>query len=171
MRLGIFWFFVMIIAEIWSIVQVGNRVGALATLVLLAAGFIFGLQLMRSQGLRTLMHSARNVKQGESPLAPIAVGVVRAFAGILLMVPGFVSDILALIILMPFVRTGFAGYLAKKGKFQGFATGSAGGAGFGDIFGKKEAPGHVYDHNGPVTRVDDAPSSGRVIEHEPEKKD
>lgn len=177
MRFGLIGLLVMVAAEIWSIIQVGHNLGALATLVLLVAGFIFGLQLMRSQGIRALMQGAQNARPGESPLALIAEAIVKAFAGILLIIPGFISDIIALFILLPFVRKGFAGYLAKKGRLQGFASTRFGGGGFGSVFGSQDAGefgqrrGNVYEHKGSARPEDQPTAQGRILEHEPDRKD
>lgn len=169
MRLGLLWLVVMFFIEIWSIIKVSQHVGFLAVLVLLIAGFIFGLKLMRSQGINAMIKASQNGQ--ESPLAPIAAGIVKAFAGILLIIPGFISDLIALVILLPFVRNAFAGYIARKGQFQGFAGGFGKGGlgGFGQAgFGKPSAnddyaSGNVYDHDGSA-KVDEDSSSGRVIE-------
>lgn len=181
MRMGFVWFFLLVFAEIWSIIKVSHHIGAWATLILLVAGFIFGLKLMRSQGINALMKNSQNVQSGESLLAPLAQGIVNAFAGILLIIPGFITDIIALIILLPFVRKKFAAYLAKKGQFQGFGVGGFNKAGFGGAFGANGfgrqgahddfIRGNVYEHKGPAERVDEAASSGRILEHEPDKKD
>lgn len=177
MRFGIFAFFILLFAEIWSIIEMGDQIGALATIVLLVAGFFFGLQLMRSQGIRALMQGVKSRKAGGSPLAIIAEAVVKAFAGILLIIPGFVSDVIALIILLPFVRTGFAGYLAKKGQFKGFADGGFGSGGFG-MFGRGAGGpndlggqgGNVYEHKGPA-KPTGKPTENRILEHDPDSKD
>jgi UPF0716 protein FxsA len=186
MRLGLIWLMVLLVIEIWSIVSMSNYVGGWATLVLLVAGFIFGLKLMRSQGINAMMKTAQGVQLGESPLAPLATGIVKAFAGILLIIPGFVSDFFALLILLPFVRNGFARHLAKKGQFQGFANGSFGQSGFGGFgaggfgkhgfggFGGTKAAneGNVYEHDGSA-KPNEKPSEnvieGQVIEHKFDK--
>jgi len=183
MRLGVLWLFVMLFVEIWSIIKMSEYVGFLATLVLLVAGFIFGLQLMRSQGINAMIKSSQNVQATESPLAPLASGIVKAFAGILLIIPGFITDIIALIILLPFVRNAFARYLAKKGQFQGFAAGGFGQGGFrkggfGGTFGQGAfggfgkpganddfGGGNIYDHDGGA-KVDKDSTKGRIIEGE-----
>ena len=192
MRLGLLWLFVMLFGEIWSIIRMSDFVGGWATLVLLVAGFIFGLQLMRSQGLNSMLQASQNVQVGESPLAPLASGIVKAFAGILLIIPGFISDILALLILLPFVRNAFARYIAKKGQFKGFAAGGFGKGGFGGAFGQAGfgaggfgkssanddfAGGNVYDHDGSAKvdedstgRVLEGKVEGQVIELKPRKK-
>ncbi len=153
--------------------------GGWATFILLMAGFIFGVKLMRSQGLHAAMKAAQGVQLGESPLAPLATGIVKAFAGILLIIPGFVSDFFALLILLPFVRNGFARHLAKKGQFQGFANGSFGQNGFGGFgaggfrkggFGGPSAAneGNIYEHDGSAKPTEKV-IEGQVIEHKFDK--
>ena len=186
MRLGLIWLLVLFVIEIWSIINMSDYVGGWATLVLLVAGFIFGLKLMRSQGLNAMMKTAQGVQPGESPLAPLAAGIVKAFAGILFIIPGFVSDFFALLILLPFVRNGFARHLVKKGQFQGFANGSFGQNGFGGFgvggFGKNgfggfggasaANEGNVYEHDGsakPSDKTNEKKVEGQVIEHKFDK--
>lgn len=178
--MGLIWLIVIVCAEVWSISKVGHEIGALATLILLAAGFIFGLKLMRSQGINAMIKSSQSMQSGESPMEPIADGIVKAFAGILLILPGFISDLVALILLLPFVRKAFARHLAKKGQFQGFAAGNMGGFGmFGGGFGAGgfgKGPGandggNIYEHDGSA-RVDDKDViEGQVLEHKPERKE
>jgi len=173
MRLGLIWLLVLLVIEIWSIVKMSDFVGGWATLILLLAGFIFGLKLMRSQGINAMMKTAQGVQPGESPLAPLATGIVKAFAGILLIIPGFVSDFFALLILLPFVRNSFARHLAKKGQFQGFATGGFGAGGFGKGFGgfggsNAANEGNVYEHDGSAKPAEKV-IEGQVIEHKFDK--
>lgn len=180
MRKGIVWFFLLVFAEAWSIIQVGHHIGALATLILLTAGLIFGLQLMRSQGINTLVQGAQQLQPNGSPLAPLAIAVVRALAGILLIIPGFISDLFALILLLPFVESAFAGYLTRKSRFQGFATGGFGNSGFNNMFGAggftapgandSKATGNFYERRGAGRRANDEFARGRVLEHEPNNK-
>ncbi|RYZ92243.1 MAG: FxsA family protein, partial [Moraxellaceae bacterium] len=121
MRLGLLWFFVPLFVEIWSIIKMSEHIGGWATFILLVAGLFFGLQLMRAQGINAMIKANQAAQSAQSPLGPIAEGIVKAFAGVLLIIPGFFSDLIALLILLPFVRKGFAKYLSKKGQFQGFA--------------------------------------------------
>lgn len=177
--MGLIWLIVIVCAEVWSISKVGHEIGTLATLVLLAAGFIFGLKLMRSQGINAMIKSSQSLQAGESPMEPIAGGIVKAFAGILLILPGFISDLVALILLLPFVRNAFARHLAKKGQFQGFAAGNMGGFGmFGGGFGAggfnrpgANDGGNIYEHDGSARVEDKDVIEGQVLEHKPERKD
>jgi UPF0716 protein FxsA len=146
----------------------------------LIAGFFFGLQLMRAQGINAMIKANQAAQSAQSPLGPIAEGIVKAFAGILLIIPGFFSDIIAILILLPFVRKGFARYLAKKGQFQGFATNGFGQGGFGAFgsggfggFGKPSvnddiAGGNVYEHDGSA-KPNEKVIEGQVIEHKSDK--
>jgi len=184
--MGLLWFLVLAAVEVWSIIQMSHFVGGLATFILLLAGFIFGLQLMRAQGINAMIKSAQNMQHGESPLAPLADGIVKAFAGILLLIPGFVTDVLALLLLLPFVRKAFARYLAKKGQFQAFASGGQGFGGFGTggfgMGGFKmggfntsanddSMQGNVYEHEGSITQANVEVIEAQVVEIKPEKKD
>lgn len=175
--MGLLWLIVIVCAEVWSISKVGHEIGALPTLILLAAGFIFGVKLMRSQGINAMIKSSQSMQSGESPMGPISEGIVKAFAGILLIVPGFISDVVALIILLPFVRKAFARHLAKKGQFQGFAAGNMGGFGmFGAGLGGFNRPGandggNIYEHDGSARVEDKDVIEGQVLEHKPERKE
>jgi UPF0716 protein FxsA len=183
MRLGVLGLIAILFMEIWSIIKMSEYVGFLAALILLIAGFIFGLQLMRSQGINAMMKAAQSAQAAESPLGPLASAMVKAFAGILLIIPGFVSDIAALIILLPFVRNAFARYLLKKGQF--FPAGGFGKGGFGSGFGRAGglggfgnfgkpsanddyAGGNVYDHDGNAKKGHVV--EGQVIELKPKDK-
>lgn len=174
MRFGLLWLLVAIVAEFWSIGEVGHRIGFWATLIWLFADVFFGLQLMRAQGINAMLKNAQNMQAGESPTGTIAESIVKAFAGVLLIIPGFFTDVAALIILLPFVRKGFARHLARNGQFQGFSAGGFSGFGMGG-FGKRAANdgfvgGNVYEHEGSAQTKNDDVIEGQVIEHKPDDK-
>jgi UPF0716 protein FxsA len=169
MRLSGLFFFAFIFIEIWSIIAVGNRLGALATFMLLVAGFILGSQLIRYQGMRAIISSMQKASQSESPLLPIMEGLLKSFAGILFIIPGFVTDAFAILLLLPFIRRLFARYLMTRGMFKafasgGFQTGFGGfqGLGRGQGFGKGQGFGRG---------ANDDLSGGNVYEHEAPPKD
>jgi len=149
MRFGLLWLFVLLFAEIWSIIKMSEQIGGWATFILLVAGVFFGLQLMRAQGVGAMIKAAQSAQSNQSPLGPIAEAIIKAFAGVLLIIPGFFSDFFALLILIPFVRKGFARHLAKKGQLQGFAGANFGQGGFGKASANDDfAGGNVYEHDG-----------------------
>jgi UPF0716 protein FxsA len=88
------------LAEIAAFVIVGRAIGLLPTLALVVASTAVGLALVRDTGAITLAR----LRQAESPDSVLAEGGSRMLAGLLLMVPGFLSDLAALALLIPGLR-------------------------------------------------------------------
>src|SRR6476620_9555063 len=84
------------IAEIALTVTIADAIGAGPTLLLLGAGLVLGALLLRSRGLGMLARARTAMERGETPLPEIFDSVCVAVAGILLMIPGFLSDAVAL---------------------------------------------------------------------------
>ena len=93
-----------ILAEIAGFILVGKAVGVLATLGLVLLGMLAGVILLRRQGLATLRNVQANLAAGQAPARPLAEGAVQAFAALLLIIPGFLTDIVAIALFVPFVR-------------------------------------------------------------------
>lgn len=94
-------FFVL---EIVLLIKIGGRIGVLATIVWLFAAVFIGVNLLRIQGVVTLTEVRAMMARGEAPTAALANGFVMAIAGMLFILPGFASDALALLCLMPGLR-------------------------------------------------------------------
>jgi UPF0716 protein FxsA len=86
--------------EIVVIVLVWHAIGPWWTLALLAAGPIAGLVLLRLSPWRTLAHVRAQLSQGQLPNKAVWEGVALGVAGLLLLVPGFFSDFLAVLLLL-----------------------------------------------------------------------
>ncbi|WP_136254322.1 FxsA family protein [Onishia niordana] len=101
---------------------VGSEVGLLTTLLLvLATGFI-GLHLIRREGTATLARAQQRFAQGEIPSSELMTGAALIFGGALLMAPGFLSDGLGMMCLIPNARRLLGKLLAHiglKGKVMG----------------------------------------------------
>ncbi|MGR2737334.1 FxsA family protein [Billgrantia sp. Q4P2] len=92
--------------------SVGSRIGLLPTLALvLATGFI-GLHLIRQQGTATLARARQRMAQGELPSSELLAGAALIFGGALMLAPGFLSDALGLICVLPGARRLLARLLA-----------------------------------------------------------
>lgn len=89
------------IAELWVLIAVGSEIGALATIALLFLTAIAGLALIRYQGISTLLRATRRMSSGELPGREMGEGLLLGVAGLLLLLPGFISDGLALVFLVP----------------------------------------------------------------------
>ncbi len=103
-----------LLAEVASIFIVGSYVGALWTIVALAAGIALGLALLAGRGLMTIT-GAIAAHSDRKSVAPVVVqGAITAFAGVLLVFPGFASDIVGLLLMIPQVRAGVRDQLVAR---------------------------------------------------------
>jgi UPF0716 protein FxsA len=103
-----FIFFLMIswpVLEVASIIQVSKMVGPLMTFLLLAAGFAFGAFLIRTQSRVVAMRVMEAMRAGAPPEKTLLDSGAVTLAGVLFMIPGFVSDALAVLLLIPQVRS------------------------------------------------------------------
>ena len=99
--------------EIAGFVIVGREVGALATVGLVLASSIAGVLLLRHQGFGVMARVRAEMDAGHDPSRHLAHGAMIVVAAILLIIPGFITDILAILLLLPPVRD-FAWRLLKS---------------------------------------------------------
>lgn len=104
-------FLVVPLAELYVIIQVGQAFGALNTITLLIIISATGAWLVKREGMGIWRRFQRQIESGAVPGKEIADGVMILFAGALLMTPGFLTDILALALLLPPVRAAIRGVL------------------------------------------------------------
>lgn len=93
------------IAEIASIVWVAHQVGVLATLGLLIGVSVVGAVLAKHVGLEVWRRFRATLAAGDVPTGQVFDGVLVLIAAVLLLVPGFVTDVLGLLLLIPAVRS------------------------------------------------------------------
>lgn len=104
------WILLWPLAEIAAFVVIGDQVGALNTVLLVIASGLAGVAILRRQGLAAL-RSAR--AEGPPAAGQVLDGLAVAVAGVLLLLPGFLSDALALALLVPGVRRGLGALAAR----------------------------------------------------------
>jgi UPF0716 protein FxsA len=97
-------FIVVPIAELALIIQVGQAIGVWWTIAFLVADSILGSVLMRSQGRASWRRFNDAVRIGRVPAREVADGVLIIFGGALLLTPGFLTDVLGLVLLIPPTR-------------------------------------------------------------------
>ncbi|HDM8056718.1 FxsA family protein [Vibrio harveyi] len=102
------------IIEIGLFIQVGGFLGLWPTIALVLITAFVGASLVRSQGIQTLMSVQGRLEQGELPAQQIFEGVMLAVAGVLLLTPGFMTDALGMLVLLPAPRAAIAKYLMSK---------------------------------------------------------
>jgi UPF0716 protein FxsA len=88
-----------VLLEIYVLIRVGEAIGAVWAIFLIVFTSVLGVLLMRFQGFYTLQQAQRAVQKGEMPAVQMLEGVVLFFGGILLLLPGFVTDFLGLLTL------------------------------------------------------------------------
>ncbi|EEX94998.1 phage T7 F exclusion suppressor FxsA [Vibrio orientalis CIP 102891 = ATCC 33934] len=151
------------IIEIGLFIQVGGFLGLWPTIALVLITAFVGASLVRSQGLQTLMSVQNRLQQGELPAQQIFEGVMLAVAGVLLLTPGFMTDALGMLVLLPAPRAMIAKYLMSKMVVKSMGSNGFHGSFQGDQFGQspfEQDPFHRDDSQ-----------QGSTFEGEYERKD
>lgn len=104
MRIFFVLFLLFPLAELYVLIKVGSSIGALATILLLVLSGIAGILLLRLAGFATAWRARERLARGELPEREMLQGLMMAIGGGLLFLPGFISDVLALIVLFPPTR-------------------------------------------------------------------
>ena len=107
-------FIVVPIVELAIIIQVGQAIGVLPTIALLVLDSILGAMLMRSQGRAAWRKFNLALSEGRPPAREVLDGVLVIFGGALLLTPGFTTDILGLLLLIPPSRALVRGVLVRR---------------------------------------------------------
>ena len=90
--------------ELFLMIKIGGKIGALNTLVLIFLTAVIGVYYARIQGIQTLKSGLVNLYQNKVPIYELISGASIAFAAVLLIIPGFLTDLIGFILLIPFTR-------------------------------------------------------------------
>ena len=100
-----FIFFIIVIAiELFLMIEIGSTIGALNTVALIFITAIIGIYYAKFQGIRTLKSGIINLYQNKIPIYELLSGASIALAAVLLIVPGFLTDLIGLFFLIPITR-------------------------------------------------------------------
>jgi len=102
------------IIEIYLFIKIGSHIGAFNTISLIFITAIIGVIYARFEGLNTLRSGFSQLVKNELPAYEIISGAAIAFAALLLIVPGFATDILGFFLILPFTRRLILGKFSKK---------------------------------------------------------
>lgn len=115
--------------EITVFIQVGRLIGAWPTVALVFLIAAVGMGLLRAQGLATLNRARASLERNEVPVREVFDGLCLVVGGVLLLLPGFVTDALAVLLFLPVVRNGLRawalGYLRRRREMNVFVNGIA----------------------------------------------
>lgn len=116
------------IAELYVFVQMSHAVGFFNSLLVLAAVSVVGAWIVKQQGLRVWRRFNEQVARGLEPSREIADGVALLIAGALLLTPGFITDALGVLLLLPPVRALLRALIARRSHRRRIVTVTYGGA-------------------------------------------
>lgn len=142
-------FIVFPVAELYVIIRVGSSIGFLNTLGLIVLVAVVGSWLVKREGLRVWAKFNDSVAQGRVPTREIIDGVLILVAGALLLAPGFLTDVIGILVLFPPTRAVFRSMLTKKARRGSIVLG--GFSGFGGFSGpgrRPFSPDDVIDTDG-----------------------
>ena len=113
-------------AEMSTFIYIGSEIGGLLTLLGVFVTAIFGITLLKRQGLSALSRIQADLAKGRAPVTSIADSISMVFGGALLLVPGYVTDAIGFLLFLPGIRTLAGVYLlqwmARSKRFTGFSN-------------------------------------------------
>jgi len=161
-------FIVVPIAELYVLIQIGQAIGVLPTIAVLILDSILGAALMRQQGRAAWLRFNGALAEGRVPGREVIDGVLVIFGGALLLTPGFLSDILGLLLLLPPTRAIVRSVLVRRFGVR-LVESATGGAQmrFGRMFGA--GPGGPGAPGGPPGGFDEDVVEGTAREVPPRR--
>lgn len=114
MRILLLLFVILPLAELWLLIWVGSIIGALPTVALVVSTAVLGVLLLRRQGLDTLLRGRQRLEMGEVPAEEVIEAMILAMSGVLLLLPGFATDVLGLLGLIAPLRRRLAARVAPR---------------------------------------------------------
>ncbi len=119
-------FVVMTLLEIYVLVSVGESIGGFSTVLLVVVTALIGSTLLKQQGFSTLAKVQQKTMNGQTPAFEMFEGVVILVSGVLLLTPGFITDFIGLLGLIPISRAYFINQILKKNAQKIFSKNHAG---------------------------------------------
>jgi len=108
--------FIVPVVEIYLFIKIGSQIGAFNTISLIIITAIVGLYYAKYEGLNTLRSAVGQLVKNEIPIYEIISGAALAFAALLMILPGFLTDVIGLIIIFPWTRNIFLKKITIKKK-------------------------------------------------------
>ena len=102
------------VIEIYLFIKIGSQIGAITTILLIFITAIVGVYYAKYEGLNTLRSGFNQLKRNETPTYEMLSGAAIAFAAVLLIIPGFATDLLGFLLIFPLTRKFIFNGLFKK---------------------------------------------------------
>lgn len=118
-------FVIVTLLEIYVLVSVGESIGGFSTVMLVVITALIGSTLLKQQGWSTMAKAQQAMANGQTPAFEMLEGVVILISGVLLLTPGFITDTVGLLGLMPWSRTYFIDQILTKNASKVFSKNNA----------------------------------------------
>ena len=102
------------VIEIYLLIKIGSQIGAITTIFLIFTTAVIGVYYAKYEGLNTLKSGFTQLSKNETPAYEVISGAAIAFAALLLIIPGFVTDILGFLLIFPLSRKLIFNKFSKK---------------------------------------------------------
>ena len=106
------------VIEIYLFIKIGSQIGAMSTILLIFTTAIIGVYYAKFEGLNTLKSGFIQLSKNKSPTYEVLSGAAIAIAALLLIIPGFATDILGFLIIFPLTRKIIFNTFTKKNTFR-----------------------------------------------------
>ena len=106
------------VVEIYLLIKIGSQIGAITTIFLIFITAIVGIYYAKYEGLNTLKSGFAQLNKNQTPTYEVISGAAIAFAALLLIIPGFATDLFGFLLIFPISRRFFFSILSKKFKHK-----------------------------------------------------
>ena len=104
--------------EVFLMIKIGGKIGALNTVFLILLTAIVGIYFAKFEGVKTMRSGVMNLYRNKLPVYELLSGASIAFAALLLIIPGFFTDTIGFLLLIPFTRKLLINFFVKKGNIS-----------------------------------------------------
>ena len=104
--------------EIYLLIKIGSQIGAITTILLILTTAVVGVYYAKYEGLNTLKSGFLQLSRNESPTYEVISGAAIAFAALLLIIPGFMTDIIGFLLIFPISRKFIFSKISKKYQYK-----------------------------------------------------
>ena len=102
------------VIEIYLLIKIGSQIGAITTILLIFSTAIIGIYYAKYEGLNTLKSGFSKLSKNETPAYEVISGAAIAFAALLIIIPGFATDLIGFLLIFPFSRKLIFNKISKK---------------------------------------------------------
>ena len=112
---SIFLVFILVpVMEIYLLIKIGSQIGAITTILLIFSTAVIGVYYAKYEGLNTLKSGFAQLSKNETPVYEVVSGAAIAFAAMLLIIPGFATDLVGFLLIFPLSRKLILNKILKK---------------------------------------------------------